>query len=105
MSKIFERDYAVAYARAYNDFVAEVCQEAAPQSDGAASVSGRGRGGRRRPIAPSPSWVWWLAVATQGMREHLGSQTFWPIYEELQRLNVPFCVPTGARDRRPRPLR
>src|SRR5262245_62581100 len=27
MSKIFERDYAVAYARAYNDFIAEVCQE------------------------------------------------------------------------------
>jgi predicted TIM-barrel fold metal-dependent hydrolase len=26
------------------------------------------------------------------MREHLGSQTFWPIYEEIQRLNVPFCV-------------
>src|SRR5207244_12748206 len=26
-SKIFERDYAVAYARAYNDFIAEVCEE------------------------------------------------------------------------------
>src|SRR5262245_27331642 len=27
MSKIFERDYAIAYVRAYNDFVAEVCRE------------------------------------------------------------------------------
>ena len=27
MSKIFERDYAIAYARAYNDFIAKVCQE------------------------------------------------------------------------------
>ena len=26
-SRIFERDYAVAYARAYNDFIAEVCKE------------------------------------------------------------------------------
>src|SRR5918994_149203 len=50
---LIERNYAVAYARAYNDFI---------------------------------------AVATQGMKEHLGSQTFWPIYEELQRLNVPLCV-------------
>jgi predicted TIM-barrel fold metal-dependent hydrolase len=33
-----------------------------------------------------------IAVATQGMKEHLGSQTFWPIYEEIQRLDVPFCV-------------
>ena len=33
-----------------------------------------------------------VAVAPQGMREHLGSETFWPIYEEMQQLNVPFCV-------------
>jgi predicted TIM-barrel fold metal-dependent hydrolase len=26
------------------------------------------------------------------MKEHLGSQTFWPLYEELERLNVPLCV-------------
>ena len=33
-----------------------------------------------------------IAVATQGMKEHLGSKTFWPLYEEMQRLNVPLCV-------------
>jgi hypothetical protein len=33
-----------------------------------------------------------IAVATQGMKEHLGSSSFWPIYEELQRLDVPLCV-------------
>src|SRR5690349_9438918 len=33
-----------------------------------------------------------IAVATQGMKEHLGAQNFWPLYEELQRLNVPLCV-------------
>jgi predicted TIM-barrel fold metal-dependent hydrolase len=33
-----------------------------------------------------------IAVATQGMKEHLGAPTFWPLYEELQRLNVPLCV-------------
>jgi predicted TIM-barrel fold metal-dependent hydrolase len=26
------------------------------------------------------------------MKEHLGSKTFWPLYEEMQRLNVPLCV-------------
>jgi predicted TIM-barrel fold metal-dependent hydrolase len=33
-----------------------------------------------------------IAVASQGMKEHLGSQTFWPLYEEMERLNVPLCV-------------
>ena len=42
-----------------------------------------------------------VAVATQGMKEHLGSRTFWPIYETLDRLGAPLCVhnrregPTG----------
>ena len=26
------------------------------------------------------------------MKDHLGSQIYWPLYEELQRLNTPLCV-------------
>lgn len=33
-----------------------------------------------------------IAVASQGMKEHLGSRTFWPMYEEIERLNVPLCI-------------
>jgi predicted TIM-barrel fold metal-dependent hydrolase len=88
-----ERDYAVAYARAYNDFIAGVCRESPrlkavallPFQDVDAAVAEANR-------AVSDLGLVAIAVATQGMKEHLGSQTFWPIYEEIERLNVPFCV-------------
>ena len=90
---LIERDYAIAYARAYNDFVAEVCRQSPrlkavallPFQDPAAAV-------REAKRAASELGLVAIAVATQGMKEHLGSQTFWPIYEELQRLNLPLCV-------------
>ena len=90
---LIERDYAIAYARAYNDFVADVCRQSPrlravallPFQDPAAAV-------REAKRAASELGLVAIAVATQGMKEHLGSQTFWPIYEELQRLNLPLCV-------------
>ena len=93
VNSLIERDYAVAYARAYNDFIAEVCQQSPrlkgiallPLQDPAAAVQEANRAITKLGLAA-------IAVATQGMKEHLGSQTFWPIYEELQRLNVPLCV-------------
>ena len=93
VTALFERDYAVAYARAYNDFVAEVCRNSPrlkavgllPFQDPAAAVQEANRAVRQLGLAA-------IAVATQGMKEHLGAPTFWPIYEELQRLDVPLCV-------------
>ena len=93
VNSLIERDYAVAYARAYNDFIAEVCQQSPrlkgialiPLQDPAAAVQEANRAITKLGLAA-------IAVATQGMKEHLGSQTFWPIYEELERLNVPLCV-------------
>jgi uncharacterized protein len=93
MSKIFERDYAVAYARAYNDFIAEVCQES-PRLKAVALLPFQDVDAAVKEVkrAVTELGLVGVAVAPQGMREHLGSQTFWPIYEEIQRLNVPFCV-------------
>jgi predicted TIM-barrel fold metal-dependent hydrolase len=93
LTSLFERDYAAAYARAYNDFVAEFCRRSPrlkavallPFQDPGASV-------REAERAISQLGLAAVAVSTQGMHEHLGAQTFWPIYEELQRLNVPLCV-------------
>jgi predicted TIM-barrel fold metal-dependent hydrolase len=88
-----ERDYAVAYARAYNDFIAEVCRQSPrlkgvallPLQDPKAAIEEANRAVTKLGLAA-------IAVASQGMKEHLGSQTFWPLYEELQRLNTPLCV-------------
>jgi uncharacterized protein len=90
---LIERNYAVAYARAYNDFIAEVCRQSPrlkgiallPFQDPPAAVEEANRAITKLGLSA-------IAVATQGMKEHLGSQTFWPIYDELQRLNVPLCV-------------
>ncbi len=93
VNSLIERDYAIAYARAYNDFVAEVCRQSPrlkavallPFQDPAAAVREANRAvGELGLVA--------IAVATQGMKEHLGSQTFWPIYDEIERLNIPLCV-------------
>lgn len=93
VSQLIERDYAAAYARAYNDFVAGVCREnprlravaLLPFQDVEAAVAEANRAIVDLGLAA-------VAVATQGMREHLGSETFWPIYAELERLNAPLCV-------------
>ena len=93
LSKLFEREYAIAYARAYNDFIANYCKQSPrlkavgliPFQDVEAAVKETNR-------AITELGLVGITVATQGMKEHLGSQTFWPIYEEIQRLNVPLCV-------------
>jgi predicted TIM-barrel fold metal-dependent hydrolase len=90
---MIERDYAVAYARAYNDFIADVCKQTprlkgvalVPLQDPKAAVEEANRAITKLGLAS-------IAVATQGMKEHLGSRTFWPLYEELERLNIPLCV-------------
>ncbi|HTM08441.1 MAG TPA: amidohydrolase family protein [Verrucomicrobiae bacterium] len=93
VTKFMERDYAVAYARAYNDFIADICKETPrlkgiallPLQDLDASVDELERAVTKLGLAA-------VAVATQGMKEHLGSERFWPLYDEIQRLNVPLCV-------------
>jgi predicted TIM-barrel fold metal-dependent hydrolase len=104
MSKIFERDYAVAYARAYNDYIAEVCKASQrikavallPFQDPDASVKEINRAVTELGLAG-------VAVAPQGMREHLGSQRYWPIYQEIQRSTFRFAYTAGARGPRARP--
>ena len=93
VNSLVERDYAVAYARAYNDFIADVCKQTSrlkgvalvPLQNPAAAVAEANRAVTNLGLSS-------IAIATQGMKEHLGSQSFWPLYEELERLNVPLCV-------------
>lgn len=92
VTSFIERDYAVAYARAYNDFAADFAKRSPrlravgllPFSDLKAAVAEVERIAKLGLAA--------VAVATQGMKEHLGAQTFWPIYDEMQRLGLPLCV-------------
>lgn len=93
VNSMIERDYAVAYARAYNDFISDICKQTprlkgvalVPLQDPKAAVEEANRAVTKLGLVS-------IAVASQGMKEHLGAQTFWPLYEELERLNVPLCV-------------
>ncbi len=93
VNSMVERDYAVAYARAYNDFISDFCKQTprlegvalVPLQDPKAAVEEASRAVTKLGLVS-------IAVASQGMKEHLGSKTFWPLYEEMERLNVPLCV-------------
>jgi predicted TIM-barrel fold metal-dependent hydrolase len=97
VSQTTERDYALAYCRAYNDFIANVCKTnprlkaigLVPFQNviyGPSAVVGE----LNRAI--TELGLAGIAVSCQGLKEHLGSEIYWPIYEELQRLGVPLCV-------------
>lgn len=93
VTRLPEKEYAAAFCRAYNNWVASVCQE-----------SDRLRGVALVPFQNVPAAVAevnravtklglvGVTVASAGLKEHLGEPTFWPIYEELQRLNAPLLI-------------
>lgn len=93
VTRLPEKDYAAAFCRGYNNWIASVCGESprlkgvglAPFQDVAAAVQEVNRAITKLGLVG-------IAVGTFGMKEHLGTPTFWPIYEELQRLNAPLLV-------------
>lgn len=88
-----ENNYAIAYARAYNNFISDICSQS-PRLKGIALVPFQDVKAAMDEVdrAITKLGLAGIAVASQGMKEHLGSEKFWPIYDEIQRLNVPFCV-------------
>jgi predicted TIM-barrel fold metal-dependent hydrolase len=91
--QIRDRNLAAAYCRGYNNYVAKLCAEnprlkavgIAPFQDVPTAVSEVSR-------AITQLGLVGIVVASLGLPEHLGSQTFWPIYGELQRLNAPLII-------------
>ena len=88
-----EKDYAAAFCRGYNNWIASVCKESprlkgvglVPFQDVPAAVAEVNRAITKLGLVG-------IAIGSFGMKEHLGTPTFWPIYEELQRLNAPLLV-------------
>jgi predicted TIM-barrel fold metal-dependent hydrolase len=93
MSRLTEKDYAAAYCRAYNNWIAEHCK-ASPRIKGAALVPFQNVAAAVEEVnrAVTKLGLAGIAIASFGMKEHLGKPEFWPIYEEIQRLNVPLLV-------------
>jgi len=97
VSQTMERDYAISYCRAYNDFISPMCKEN-PRLKAVGLVPFQNVSHNPSAVvdelnrAVTKLGLVGIAVACQGLKEHLGSQIYWLIYEELQRLQAPLCV-------------
>jgi hypothetical protein len=84
-----DKRYKAAYCRAYNDFIADFCRQAAPLralavlpfDDVDAAVEELNRGVTKLGLVG-------VVMSSYGLQEHIGSNKYWPIYEEMQRLDV-----------------
>ena len=91
--QIRDKNLAAHYCRAYNNLVASRCAESprlkavgiAPFQDVAAAVA------EVRRVIKELGFIG-IVVSSLGLTEHLGSPTFWPIYDELQKLNMPLVI-------------
>jgi predicted TIM-barrel fold metal-dependent hydrolase len=88
-----DRNFVVAFCRAYNDFIASECRQASqlkavallPFQDVAAAVAELNRAVTQLGLSG-------VVLSSFGLKEHIGSPTYWPIYETMERLNVPLMI-------------
>jgi predicted TIM-barrel fold metal-dependent hydrolase len=84
-----DKAFVAAYCRAYNSFIADVCRKAAslkamavlPFDNVSAAVEELTRSVTKLGLVG-------VVMSSYGLQEHIGSVKYWPIYEEMQRLNV-----------------
>ena len=93
VTQLPERDYAAAFCRGYNDWIASVCAES-PRLKGVALVPFQDvdAAAKETQRAIGELGLVGVAVGSFGMKEHLGQPIYWPIYEQLEKLNVPLLV-------------
>ncbi len=88
-----DKSFATAFCRAYNDYIASVCREAnelkgvalLPFHDPAAAVDEVRRAVNKLELSG-------VVLSSFGLKEHIGAKTFWPIYQEMERLNIPLMI-------------
>jgi predicted TIM-barrel fold metal-dependent hydrolase len=88
-----DENLIIAYCRGYNDYVAGICK-ANPRLKAAAVVPFQNVDAAVQEIkrAVSELGLVGIAVSSLGLPEHVGAPTFWPIYQELERLNAPLLI-------------
>jgi predicted TIM-barrel fold metal-dependent hydrolase len=93
VTQLPEKDYAAAFCRGYNDWIASVCAES-PRLKGVALVPFQDvdAAAKETQRAIGELGLAGVAVGTFGMKEHLGQPMYWPIYEQLEKFNVPLLV-------------
>ena len=88
-----DKKFAAAFCRAYNDYAASICAEAAqlkavallPFQDVPAAVTELKRAVTKLGLSG-------VVLSSFGLREHIGAESYWPIYQEMEHLNVPLMI-------------
>lgn len=88
-----DENLVTAYCRGYNDYVAGICKAnsrlkaaaVVPFQNVAAAVTELKR-------AVTELGLVGIALSSLGLAEHVGAPAYWPIYQEMERLNAPLLV-------------
>ena len=93
VTQLPEKDYAAAYCRAYNDYVAAVCAESPRlKAVGLVPFQDVDAACKESERAITQLGLVGITVGSYGMKEHMGQPQYWPIYEKLQGLNAPLLI-------------
>ena len=88
-----DENLVIAYCRGYNDYVAGICKAdshlkaaaVVPLQNVAAAVIEVKRAITELGLAG-------IALSSLGLAEHVGAPSFWPVYQEIERLDVPLLI-------------
>jgi uncharacterized protein len=88
-----DENLVVAYCRGYNEYVAGICR-ANSRLKAAAVVPFQNVDAAVTEVrrAVSELGLAGVALSSLGLAGHVGTPTFWPIYQEMERLNVPLLI-------------
>ena len=99
--KIVSLDYAVAAARAYNDWLCETYIKYNPRFKGMAIIPMQDPEEAAKELRRAVTELGMLGamMPSNGLPQPLGAKAYWPIYAEADRLGCCLAVHGGAHDR------
>jgi predicted TIM-barrel fold metal-dependent hydrolase len=88
-----DENLVIAYCRGYNDYVAGICN-ANSRFKAAAIVPFQNVSAAVAEVKRAVTELGLVGVTLSsfGLSEHIGMPTYWPIYQELEDLNVPLLI-------------
>jgi len=99
--KIVSMDYAVAACRAYNDWMSDIYLKFNPRFKAMAIIPMQDPEEAAKELRRAVGELGFLGamMPSNGLPQPLGAKTYWPIYEEADRLGCCLAIHGGAHDR------
>jgi predicted TIM-barrel fold metal-dependent hydrolase len=99
--KVVNLDYAAALCRAYNDWVSETYLKRDPRFKAMALIPMQDPPEAAKELRRAVTELGMVGamLPSNGLPQPLGSKTYWPVYEEANRLGCPLAIHGGCHDR------